>query len=116
MGAFVTNDDGRLNGPALKAADFAPGVYEWVFDVGPYFAGVAGVPTAGTPFLDEVPLRFGIDDPEAQCVPIDSSSLAPPLCQCACLRPGSGERGSGGLRPPARLLFVHSPRARTRLS
>jgi len=65
VGAFVTNDDGRLNGPALKAADFAPGVYEWVFDVGPYFAGVAGVPTAGTPFLDEVPLRFGIDDPEA---------------------------------------------------
>lgn len=32
--------------------------------VGDYFAA-AGVPTAGTPFLGEVPLRFGIDDPEA---------------------------------------------------
>ena len=30
---------------------------------GPYFAK-AGLPTDGMPFLDEVPIRFGIDNPE----------------------------------------------------
>ena len=61
---FVTNSDGRLNGPALKGADFTVGIYEWVFSVGDYFASNA-VPIAGTHFLGDVPLRFGIDDPEA---------------------------------------------------
>lgn len=64
VGQFVTNTDGRLDGPALQGAAFTPGTYEWTFDVGDYFAGAA-VPTAGTPFLGEVPLRFGIDNPEA---------------------------------------------------
>lgn len=60
---FVTNDDGRLpGGPALKGKDFSVGVYEWTFYVGDYFAR-KGTHTSGTPFLDEVPLRFGIDDP-----------------------------------------------------
>ena len=31
--------------------------------VGAYFAS-AGLATAGTPFLDQVPIRFGIDNPE----------------------------------------------------
>lgn len=61
---FVTNSDGRLNGPALKGPDFIVGTYEWVFSVGDYFASNA-VPTSGTQFLGDVPLRFGIDDPEA---------------------------------------------------
>ena len=65
LASFLTNDDGRLTGgPALKGADFSVGSYEWTFSVGEYFA-VAGVPIAGTPFLADVPLRFGIDDPEA---------------------------------------------------
>jgi len=65
LGTWVTNDDGRLpGGPALKGADHKVGVYQWTFAAGEYFAG-AGVPTAGTPFLDEVPIRFGIDDPES---------------------------------------------------
>ena len=51
-------------GPALKGAAFTVGTYEWIFGVGDYFA-VAGVPISGTPFLADVPLRFGIDDPEA---------------------------------------------------
>lgn len=41
----------------------APGVYEWVFQVGDYFAR-SSVRTEGQPFLDMVPLRFGIDNPE----------------------------------------------------
>ena len=63
IGRYVTNDDGRT-GPVLKGADFTFGTYEWCFSVGDYFA-TAGVPTAGTHFLFDVPLRFGIDDPEA---------------------------------------------------
>jgi len=60
---FETNSDGRLDGPAVQGADLSPGVYEWTFDVGDYFAA-AGVPSAGTPFLKQVPLRFGVDNPE----------------------------------------------------
>mmetsp|Transcript_21040 Transcript_21040/g.42954 ORF Transcript_21040/g.42954 Transcript_21040/m.42954 type:complete len:303 (-) Transcript_21040:112-1020(-) len=60
---FRTNDDGRLpGGPALKGSDFQVGVYEWTFYVGDYFAR-KNTTTTGTPFLDEIPLRFGIDDP-----------------------------------------------------
>ena len=61
---FVTNHDGRLpGGPALKDEEFQPGTYQWTFFVGDYFAQ-KNTQTAGIPFLDEVPLRFGIDDPE----------------------------------------------------
>ena len=60
---FRTNDDGRLpGGPALKGGDFKIGVYEWTFFVGDYFAR-KNAKTCGIPFLDEVPIRFGIDDP-----------------------------------------------------
>jgi hydroxyisourate hydrolase len=62
---FVTNDDGRLvGGPALQGGnEFKVGVYEWTFYVGDYFAS-KGTFTAGTPFLDSIPLRFGIDNPD----------------------------------------------------
>eukprot|EP00811_Abedinium_folium_P033922 NODE_684_length_2837_cov_16.853506.p1 GENE.NODE_684_length_2837_cov_16.853506~~NODE_684_length_2837_cov_16.853506.p1 ORF type:complete len:645 (+),score=139.47 NODE_684_length_2837_cov_16.853506:557-2491(+) len=66
LGTWITNADGRLpDGPALKGAKQQAGTYEWTFSVGEYFAA-AGVPTnMGTPFLDEVPVRFGIGDPES---------------------------------------------------
>jgi 2-oxo-4-hydroxy-4-carboxy-5-ureidoimidazoline decarboxylase len=61
---FITNDDGRLpGGPALKDEDFLVGTYQWTFYVGDYFAR-KNIKTSGVPFLDEIPLRFGIDDPE----------------------------------------------------
>jgi 2-oxo-4-hydroxy-4-carboxy-5-ureidoimidazoline decarboxylase len=63
IGHFLTNSDGRLDGPALAGDAFKEGVYEWLFGVGDYFA-VRGTPAAGTPFLNEVPLRFGIDNTE----------------------------------------------------
>ena len=65
VGEFETNSDGRLEGPAVQGAALKPGSYEWTFDVGDYFAATPGTPTAGTPFLSQVPLRFGIDNPEA---------------------------------------------------
>lgn len=62
---LVTNADGRLpNGPVLKGEGFRVGQYEWRFQAGDYFAMV-NLPTAGLPFLGEIPIRFGIDNPEA---------------------------------------------------
>lgn len=61
---FITNSDGRLDGgPALKGNDFILGTYEWVFYAGDYFAR-KNTTTTGVPFLNDIPLRFGIDDPE----------------------------------------------------
>ena len=55
-----TNDDGRTDEPLLSEGEFETGTYEIVFHVDTYFGG-AGDP----PFLDEVPVRFGISDPES---------------------------------------------------
>ena len=56
---IVTNDDGRGDGPLLAGAAFTPGVYELAFHVGAYFRR-QGVATGEPPFLDVVPVRFGI--------------------------------------------------------
>ena len=65
VGEYVTNDDGRLEcGPALKGSkEFLVGEYEWTFYAADYFAS-RGTFTSGTPFLSEIPLRFGIDNPD----------------------------------------------------
>ncbi len=56
----VTNADGRTDAPLLAGAAFAPGTYELTFAVGAYFDDLA----PGAPFLDRVPLRFTVSDPE----------------------------------------------------
>ena len=58
-----TNADGRTDAPLLAGEELTPGVYEIVFEVGDYFADQTEVPDP--PFLDRVPLRFGIADPSA---------------------------------------------------
>ena len=52
-----TNADGRTDVPLLEGGAFVPGVYEIVFAVGGYFAA-ADAPDP--PFLDRVPVRFGV--------------------------------------------------------
>jgi 5-hydroxyisourate hydrolase len=59
-----TNDDGRLDEPLLTGEAMAAGRYRLVFHVADYFAG-AGAKLASPPFLDEVPLEFGIADKAA---------------------------------------------------
>jgi 5-hydroxyisourate hydrolase len=59
-----TNADGRTDSPLLADAEVEPGVYELVFDVGAYYAG-RGADLPEPPFLDQVPLRFGIADAES---------------------------------------------------
>ncbi len=60
--AVRTNADGRTDQPLLDGGELTAGVYELVFAVGAYFAGQP-VPAADPPFLDRVPVRFGIADP-----------------------------------------------------
>ncbi|WP_404402615.1 hydroxyisourate hydrolase [Pelagibacterium halotolerans] len=60
--SVVTNSDGRCDGPLLEGAALAVGAYELRFHVGDYFAGLDGTPAA---FLDVVPVRFIVSDPEA---------------------------------------------------
>ncbi|UMA64874.1 hydroxyisourate hydrolase [Roseivivax marinus] len=60
----VTNADGRTDAPILPKDAFAPGTYELVFAAGAYL-DAAGTPPETPRFLDEVPIRFGISDPEA---------------------------------------------------
>jgi 5-hydroxyisourate hydrolase len=55
-----TNADGRTDAPLLDADELARGVYEIVFDVGGHFAGRQG--SADLPFLERVPVRFGVAD------------------------------------------------------
>lgn len=59
-----TNAEGRTDGPLLAGDALLEGVYELVFGIGDYFAA-AGRANAAIPFLDKVPVRFGIADPEA---------------------------------------------------
>ncbi len=60
----VTNEDGRTEGPILPQDAFAAGQYELVFEAGNYLRGL-GFTGAEPLFLDEIPIRFGIDDASA---------------------------------------------------
>ena len=59
----VTNHDGRTDMPLIGGRPVPIGTYELTFSVGNYFAG-RGVPLSEPPFLDVIPLRFSVSDPE----------------------------------------------------
>jgi 5-hydroxyisourate hydrolase len=59
-----TNSDGRTDQPLLAAGEMKAGQYELVFYVAEYFAGKVSSKTR-IPFLDRVPVRFGIADAKA---------------------------------------------------
>lgn len=59
---ILTNTDGRADVPLLSGEAMQAGVYELRFHVGDYFRGL-GTALPEPPFLDEVPIRFGIADP-----------------------------------------------------
>lgn len=58
----VTNGDGRTDAPLLSGDAFRPGTYVISFEVAAYFAG--RTPPVASPFLDVVPIRFTIADPD----------------------------------------------------
>ena len=57
-----TNADGRVDRPLLEGEAFRAGVYELGFHAGAYLAQPRALPDP--PFLDIVPIRFGIASPE----------------------------------------------------
>ncbi len=59
--SVVTNEDGRTDGPMLEGTAFEAGTYELVFKAGDYLRRTGGA-GGGHLFLDEIPIRFGIDD------------------------------------------------------
>ena len=61
---LTLNADGRADAPLLAAADMRAGRYRLVFSVAGYFAA-KGVTLPQPPFLDEVPIDFGMADPAA---------------------------------------------------
>jgi 2-oxo-4-hydroxy-4-carboxy-5-ureidoimidazoline decarboxylase len=59
----VTNSDGRTDEPLISGAPLRIGHYLLEFHVGPYFAARATA-TANPAYLDIVPVRFAIAEPE----------------------------------------------------
>ncbi|ASY63913.1 Transthyretin family protein [Sinorhizobium sojae CCBAU 05684] len=59
-----TNSDGRVDGPLAEGAGLTAGIYELVFHAGDYLRA-AGTALPEPAFLDLIPLRFGIADPES---------------------------------------------------
>jgi 2-oxo-4-hydroxy-4-carboxy-5-ureidoimidazoline decarboxylase len=58
-----TNRDGRTDAPLIHGRPVPIGRYELLFAVGDYFAE-RGVTLADPPFLDVVPVRFSVAEPE----------------------------------------------------
>jgi len=60
----VTNADGRTDA-ALLSGTLMPGAYELTFAIGAYFRGLgSAIPEPA--FLDLVPIRFGIAEPDGR--------------------------------------------------
>jgi 2-oxo-4-hydroxy-4-carboxy-5-ureidoimidazoline decarboxylase len=59
----ITNSDGRTDQPLIGGRPVPIGRYELTFRVGNYFAD-RQVPMSDPPFLDSIPLRFSVSEPE----------------------------------------------------
>ena len=71
-----TEASGRTREPLLSGDEMRVGIYELLFKVGAYFAQ-QNIQMPEPPFLDEVPVRFGIADPQAHYhVPLLASPWA----------------------------------------
>lgn len=73
---LTLNQDGRADAPLLEGDAFVLGSYRLMFDVAPYFHA-RGVELPEPPFLDTVPLDFGLADAAAHYhVPLLASPWA----------------------------------------
>ena len=61
--SILTNMDGRCDEPVLENSEMVQGEWELIFYIGEYFAGL-NIESGKTAFLNDVPVRFGIDDVE----------------------------------------------------
>jgi 5-hydroxyisourate hydrolase len=60
----LTNADGRTDAPLLQGTEMRTGEFMLEFEVGDYFR-TRGVALPEPPFINCVPLHFGIADPNA---------------------------------------------------
>src|SRR5229473_866517 len=60
----VTNTDGRTDQPLIYHRPVPIGRYELTFSVADYFVG-RQVAASDPPFLDQIPLRFSVSEPES---------------------------------------------------
>lgn len=60
----ISNSDGRTDAPILPGDKFKTGTYELIFFAGDYLKRT-GQATEEPLFLDQIPIRFGINDPES---------------------------------------------------
>jgi 5-hydroxyisourate hydrolase len=76
LGTHHLNADGRADAPLLAGAALLPGRYRLVFALADYFRA-RGLKLPEPPFLDEVPIEFGIADTSVQYhVPLLASPWA----------------------------------------
>ncbi|MEM9734041.1 MAG: hydroxyisourate hydrolase [Pseudomonadota bacterium] len=61
----VTNADGRTDSPILAQDQFDQGQYELTFFAGDYLRANGLEQAVDTLFLDQVPIRFGVNDATA---------------------------------------------------
>ena len=61
LNTVTTNQDGRTDSPLVEGAAFKAGRYGLRFHAGDYHRN-AGVAVSNPPFLDVIPVRFGIAD------------------------------------------------------
>lgn len=59
----VTNEDGRTDVPLIASVPLRIGTYEIMFHIGAHFRA-RGLNLPNPAFLDQVPIRFGISEPE----------------------------------------------------
>ena len=64
LASAVTNADGRTDAPLIVGDSLPMGVYELTFRAGEYFR-TSGAALTSPPFIDEVVVRFGIADSNA---------------------------------------------------
>lgn len=58
---MITNTDGRTDTPLLIDEELQSGTYQLIFNVGEYLA--ESYTFASVPFLNRIPIQFGIADP-----------------------------------------------------
>lgn len=61
LGTMTLKDGGRAT--LLEGADFVAGTYEIVFRAASY-QSAQGIVQSKPAFLDEIPIRFGVDEPD----------------------------------------------------
>lgn len=61
LASRTTNADGRVDPPLLEGEAMEQGSFELVFEAGAYFDAI-GLALPTPKFLDQVVIRFGIDD------------------------------------------------------